>query len=143
MPVGLADFFLRPRTETAEVAAVFADAIKNSLIVPVMKEFAGTHDFVTEWGEYFGQCFFVLGHFRLLKPRIEKVKPGRRGQTQDHQTCARGLANGGLAMSVTEKNAAFSQRVDIRCERLWMPIQAADPIIEIIDTNQKNIRFRG
>ena len=46
-------------------------------------------------------------------------------------------------MSVGEQDPPLSEPVDVRCFCLRMAAHAADPIVEIINRNQQDIRFCG
>ncbi len=42
-------------------------------------------------------------------------------------------------MSIREQHAAHGEPVDIRSQSLRMPIHTADPVIQIVDSDEQNI----
>lgn len=42
-------------------------------------------------------------------------------------------------MSVGEQDSLGGKAIDVRSERLWVAIEAADPIVEVINGDEKNI----
>ena len=50
-----------------------------------------------------------------------------------------GLADRGVAVGVGEKDATFREGVDVRGIGIRVPPEAADPVIEIVDREEKKI----
>ena len=46
-------------------------------------------------------------------------------------------------MRVHEQHAARSQPIHVRRQRLRMALQAADPVVEIIDRDEEHVRLRS
>lgn len=59
---------------------------------------------------------------------------------REHEACARGIAERRLAVRVEERGAAFSQRVELRRFRQRMPAERADPVILVIDRDEKVLK---
>ena len=42
-------------------------------------------------------------------------------------------------MGVREEHAPRRETIDIRCLRLWVSAEAADPIVEVVDGNEEDV----
>ena len=71
------------------------------------------------------------------------VDTGSGAAQSAHQCAARRIANRRGAIGVGEIHAACGQRVDIRRLRLRVTSQAADPIVQIVDRDEQDIRPLG
>ena len=76
-----------------------------------------------------------------MLPAIAVDAAGGRAKS-GHETRARGIADGGLAVGIGEQNSAFCELIHVGCLSLKVPAttffaQATDPVIEIIDRNEQ------
>ena len=143
MAVWLTDLLRGSRTDPAKVTAVLADCREDLLIQPTVEQLADTPHAVSGSGEGFRNRDGRLRHRRIAKSRVEEVQPGRRRQPRHHEARPRGLADGSLTVGVTKIHATGGQSIDVRRACLWMAGQAADPIIQVVDTDQHDIGGSG
>ena len=61
----------------------------------------------------------------------------RRQTTEDRR--ARGITGGSRTVGVAEQHPARGEAIQVWCYSLRMPAQTTDPVIEIIDRNEKYI----
>ena len=72
--------------------------------------------------------------------RLTQIIDARsRGKNARQQTHPRRIANRRLTMRIGKQHPAFGQTINIWSSHLWMPLQAANPIIEIINRNKQDI----
>ena len=79
---------------------------------------------------------------RLLDSRTV-VRPhagARRHQSAEHRR-PRGVARRCRTMRVGEQHPALGQAIHVRRQRLRMPAKAANPVIQIIDCDEKDVRL--
>ncbi len=90
----------------------------------------------------------VARHTNKLTPQLFRtssvyfiVVKARRGRPPaKHHTGPGRIADRRLAMGIGEKDAPFCQPVDIWRAGVGVPSEAAHPIIEVVDSDQQNIR---
>ncbi len=94
-------------------------------------------------GEALGQGDLALQSGNRTDARHEPIDPGS-GRTQScEHAAARWIAQRSLTVRVGEESAARSEPVDVWRFGLGMSTKAADPIIQVINGDEKNVRSRG
>jgi len=83
----------------------------------------------------------LLQFIHRPKPRSQPIHSCRRGSQPGHHTGVGWIADRRLTMSVCEQGPALRQRVDIWGLDLWMTIQTAYPVIQIVDGEEQHIRL--
>ena len=43
-------------------------------------------------------------------------------------------------MSLLEKDALLCERINVRCLRLGMPTKAANPVVQVVDGDEQDVR---
>jgi len=71
------------------------------------------------------------------------VNPGGAGTQAKEEAGARGIAKWRLTMRVGEQRAACGELVDVRCFHVRMPAETADPVVLVIDGEEKDVRLAG
>ena len=108
----------------------------------IVVDFSAVEGPVTRAGEGLRQRHVRLRLFDLTNSRREAVNARRtRPQTRQQRT-ARRIAQRRLAMRVREQRAASRQRIDARCFHLRMPAQAANPVVLVINGDEKHVWTR-
>ena len=74
------------------------------------------------------------------KPWRQAVDAGSGRSQAGHQARAGGVAKGRLAVSVGEGRSAIRQSVHVGCLDLRMSLQRSDPVVEVVDRDEQNVR---
>ena len=92
----------------------------------------------------------VLGHrddvgesLNRAEPGSKAVDAGRRRSKAGEKTCAGGVAEGRLAVCVGEEHAPIGKAVDVRRLRLRVAAQAADPVVQVVNGDEEDVRPVG
>ena len=85
----------------------------------------------------------VLESRQRPEPRGQSVDPRGRGPQSRHEARPRRIAQWRLALRICEQRPPGRQRVDIRSLDLRMPVQAAEPVVLVVDRNEQNVWFRS
>ena len=133
--VRLRYFFLWAWAESAIAATV----ILKELSIVAVEDLTDGHGAIAVRRKVLRQRrdSFEIG--RLGEGRTEKIDAGRMGISSGQETRTRGITDGGLTMGVGKQSAPSSESIDVRCECLRMSAQASDPIVEVVDGDEKNV----
>jgi hypothetical protein len=71
--------------------------------------------------------------------RSKSIDAGAGGSFAGEQAGAGGVAEWRLAMSIGEQGAGAGEGIDVGCACLGMAVEAADPVILVIDGNHQHI----
>ena len=71
--------------------------------------------------------------------RAQSVDARGRGPASGEKAGAGGVAEGGLAVGVGKEGAALGEPVHVRGERLGMPAEATDPVVQIVDGDEQDV----
>lgn len=77
------------------------------------------------------------------KPGSESVNSRCARTKAHHETGARRVAEGCLAMGVGHNRAAIRKSVDVRSLHHWVRIHTTNPVVLVIDCDEENIGFVG
>ena len=83
----------------------------------------------------------ILESWDSPRPGSVHVDPRSRGPQSIHDTGAGGVADGGLAVSVSEKHSFPGEAINMGRSGVWMSAQTANPVIEVIYGDQEDIGF--
>ena len=109
-----------------------------------MKHLAEAGGEIAVPGEILRQRNAVACALHIPDARRQPVNAGGGRPQSRQQAGARGIAQRRLAMSIAEERAARGQAIQVRCLRLGMSSQAADPVIQVVNGDEEDVRpFRG
>lgn len=94
-------------------ATVVAAVLLEVELVFAVKQFANGHGLIAIFGEALRQGIQFVQSGRGIQVGTKKIDATAMGITAGHQTGARGIADGRLAMGVAEERAAFGKTIDI------------------------------
>ena len=69
--------------------------------------------------------------------------PGHLWHPATENRCSRWIAGRGHTMGISKKNTPGSEPVHIGGECLWVPLETTDPVVKVIDRNEKNVWAPG
>ena len=113
--------------------------------VGVVEDLAGRQGPIALRGEVLRQRDHVAQGRRGAEPDVERVDPGGRGTQPGQEAGARRVAQGRLAVGVGKQRPAPRQPVHVGCLDLRVPLQAADPVVQVVDAEEQDVgpRRRG
>lgn len=85
---------------------------------------------------------FLLGH-DVAEFLCVLIEAGLVRRSSAHDGGAGGIARGCGAVGVAEKDAAFGETIQVGREGLRMSAHATDPVIEIVQGDEKDVGFLG
>ena len=111
---------------------------RGGFVLALVKRLAAADRFVAVLHEVLRQGD---GQWHGVAPDVPVVvAAGGGGAPAGHQTRPGGVAGGGLAVGPPERDAAPGERVDVRRERLRVTVEDADPVVQIVDRDDEDIR---
>ena len=125
------------RAQRLEFAGAFSPSV-----APVI-DFAGAVGGVSVALEVLRQRLEILEGIDFPEPRSQSVDPRVRRTATEHQARAGRIAEGSLSMGVVERGAPRGQPVHVRRHHLGMTVQRADPVIEVVDRDEEDVRWGG
>lgn len=111
--------------------------------ITAVEDLPGGGRVVTVVGKVLREGGVVLVFGQSTEEGSKSVDTGGIGPKSQHERAAGGIAERRLTVSVVEKGAAFCEGIDVGRLRIWMSIQAPDPVILIIDGDEEDIRLLG
>ena len=112
--------------------------------VTAMINLAGGEGSVAVGLEVLRESDAILEGFERAEPWREAVDAGGGGAKAEHETGARGIAQGTLRVGIEEGGAAGGEPVQVRSFDKGVPAERADPVILVVDGNEEDVgRLRG
>ena len=105
-----------------------------------MQQFARARRMVSMIAKVLWQDDVVWHDFAHLLTIV--IQPGLVGSSSGKDRRTTRIARRRGAVSVGEENSTGRQSIQIRRDRLWMPAQTADPIVQIIHGDEEHVGLR-
>ena len=109
--------------------------------VGAVVDFSGGGGVVAVIGEILLERDVVFEFVEVSEPGGEAVDAGRVGSEAEHEGGAGRVAEGRLAVRVGEESAGFCKGVDVRRFGVGVSVEAADPVVLIIDSDEEDVRL--
>ena len=91
------------------------------------------------FSEILRQRYPILVLRHVTKPVQIAVDAGRRWTEPRHDRSARWAAQWSGTMGLFKENALLCERINVRRLRLGMSSEAADPIVQIVDSDEQDV----
>jgi hypothetical protein len=105
--------------------------------------FSGSVGAIAVGGEMLRQRHAILPLRQRAEPRRESVD-SRGGRAQPEQQAGAGrVAEGRLAMRIEQRRASGREPIDVRRLRHRVAAERADPVILVVDRDEKDVGFLG
>ena len=117
--------------------------LRRIVVVPgrwidhVVEQLSGTGRPVTVIGKMARHKHLVGHHVAHLVQIVIQAGAPRRLAGKDRR--ARRVARSRGGVCVAEKHPAGGEPVNVRCFRLWVPAEAADPVVQIVHRDEEDI----
>ena len=121
------------------VVAVIGPGVEGAGV----EQLAGAEGCVAGILEMPGQRTNVLEDFHGAPVRLVHVNAGRRGTQAGHQSRPGRIAQDGGRMRVGKHHAPLGEAVHVGCNRLRMPVERSDPVVQVVDGNEEDVGRRS
>ena len=108
--------------------------------VGAVVDFSGGCSVVAVLGEMLLERDVVFEFVEVAEPGGEAVDAGGVGSEAEHEGGAGRVAEGRLAVRVGEESAGFGEVVDVGSFGVGVSVEAANPVVLIIDSDEENVR---
>ena len=106
----------------------------------LMIKFAAAPGEITMLTEILRERHPILVLRQVAKPVQIAIDAGRRRTKPHHDRSTRRAAERSSAMGLLEEDSLASQFVDVGSLCLWMSAEATNPIVQIVDSDEQDVR---